>query len=180
MSADALVPADPKMEPMRRYWRREHVLASFVDAPALWHLRIILSASADGRCNTVLTPDRDVYDIDLHGGRYLGVFRWPTSALPDPSLKKAMLYTDKQSANGPVDSEGLEILLAKFDGRNQSGALWPHAAEQKVRLKRKQPRFPVRCPHHSGLTVPSSALWGRTLPTQRRMLRDTVFVSTTQ
>ena len=115
------------------------MLVQFKDDPVLFHCRWVLALCGSGRVQA-LTPDRNVQETDLNDkGTYSNVFRWPTDKLPDKKVKKANLYTDKESERGPFKRGELERFLEKYSA-SPSGD--PPVVGRPTRLRGKQ-RKPV-------------------------------------
>ena len=120
------------------YWPRERVLVLYANDPVLYHARWVLSRHHDGK-NTLLTPDREVYDGNLNDKSiYAEVFRWPGTAMPDKKIKKALVYDDKLAGSGPYTQAVLESFYDRYHEKDAQGLV---VAQQQHTATARSPTY---------------------------------------
>ena len=140
------------MEKWPKLLPRERVLVQYSDDPRLYHLRYVLATldRPQGRqVITAVSPDRDVFELEIGPNRLSGVWRWPGHAVPK-GVKKSRIYDDKCSADGAFTVEELEEFFRKYAGRDSQQRPLVEPAPVRVRVRSK-------APEQRGDALPSSS-----------------------
>ena len=99
---------------MSKFKQLDHVLVIYVSDPVLVHQRVLLSHVADDVW-VVMSPDRDIFTLDLRGSSLVSVAGYPRPKLP-PGYRAANCHLESNTWAGAFTDAELRAAIANNEG----------------------------------------------------------------